>query len=1292
MTADETPILSRRRLRPRSGQKDYSTVVRKKRSISDVDESPKWSTKLKRISLNVNKNDNVITHPSQIPHPKYHGLSEYLQSYICFDDDEIPAEEYPDKVVESIQLVKRLRTALEYGVLEIDPTSNKIQKNQHFKPFSDPFLNITTHHDHLMAHAVKMAKFYKDHSKGKVAKCKKIATMIENHFKKLEGEKDREIREHQRHVKKLAKKTASLVKKRWKNAEKAYKIIMNKRLELQKMEESKKTMNQMVLDSSLRAVGHAISGLSNNQTIHSDSESEEDDESDVDDESMFMNEKENEKNYINKLDLYSPNEHEPMEDTKKNNNNSEEMQSDINILTEDDIEKFKKLQDNEDHNSLLDSDEEISESDDEEEDSEGTDASGYELGEPEEELIGLASLFGKPLADEDDSDSETNHDNSDTERKTDESVDNSDIEMSSDKTSIEIFKLKKGTPEGQDASIPDVPIPQLLRGTLRAYQKQGLNWLANLYNNKTNGILADEMGLGKTIQTISLLSYLACEKHVWGPHLIVVPTSVMLNWEMEFKRFAPGFKVLTYYGNPQQRKEKRKGWNNPDSFHVCITSYQLVCHDQQAFKRKKWEYMILDEAHNIKNFRTARWQALLNFNTKRRLLVTGTPLQNNLAELWSLLYFLMPSSSNNSKMPEGFASLENFQQWFGKPVDKIVEGGGYDSNDNETKEIINKLHKVLRPYLLRRLKVDVETQMPLKYEHIVTCKLSKRQRFLYDDFMSRAQTKETLASGNFLSIINCLMQLRKVCNHPDLFEVRPILSPFSINYSICKEYKESIPHMFTNLVQPQADLDLLGFLFTNHEMSLTNREALSLNQLNAENKLKKECLKLEKVLAEKINPCYIDIHKFYKYLKYAEQVAALEKFNHIIYLNNLKCSKTPTFGKTLIDILTIDNFYNDSLYYSNKGVHYFENDLIKPLSTRILEVEESMLPDFAMYVPPVVIADAKNLFIDQTVQDRLNEIDPNILVEDPCYDFQVMSALQFPDKSLLLYDSGKLQKLAKLLYELKSGGHRVLIFTQMTKVLDILEIFLNGLGYLYSRLDGATKIEERQLLTEKFNRDPRITCFILSTRSGGLGINLTGADTVIFYDNDWNPAMDKQCQDRCHRIGQTRDVHIYRFVSEFTIEENIMKKSNYKRRLDNVVIQDGDFTTDYFGKLTLSDLLGLEASNGDSDKLLLKDSGDINGLSQVEDAEDAAAAKEALKESNLDTEDFNDTSSTNTPQENNTLAGQLDDNAEKSSNKDKIVRFTTRNNSNYEYFDDTDDDTAHIDEYMLNFIENGFYY
>ena len=142
------------------------------------------------------------------------------------------------------------------------------------------------------------------------------------------------------------------------------------------------------------------------------------------------------------------------------------------------------------------------------------------------------------------------------------------------------------------------------------------------------------MGLGKTLQTISLFSYLASYKGIWGPHLVVVPTSVIVNWETELKRFCPALKVLCYYGSAKRRKELRVGWTKSNCYHVVITSYQLAVQDAFAFKRKRWYYMVLDEAQNIKNFQSQRWQTLINVNTQRRLLLTGTPLQNNLMELW----------------------------------------------------------------------------------------------------------------------------------------------------------------------------------------------------------------------------------------------------------------------------------------------------------------------------------------------------------------------------------------------------------------------------------------------------------------------------------------------------------------------------------------------------------------------------------------------------------------------------------------------------------------------------------
>jgi len=209
----------------------------------------------------------------------------------------------------------------------------------------------------------------------------------------------------------------------------------------------------------------------------------------------------------------------------------------------------------------------------------------------------------------------------------------------------------------------------------------------------------------------------------------------------------------------------------------------------------------------------------------------------------------------------------------------------------------------------------------------------------------------------------------------------------------------------------------------------------------------------------------------------------------------------------------------------------------------------------------------------------------------------------------------------------------------MTKVLDILEQFLNIHGHRYLRLDGATKIEQRQILTDRFNNDPRILAFILSSRSGGLGINLTGADTVIFYDLDWNPAMDRQCTDRAHRIGQTRDVHIYRFVSEHTIESNILRKASQKQMLDDVVIQEGDFTTDYMNKLNYRDMLE-DAGEDDAaglamDRVLGNDKTNIAVLEQAEDQEDRAAAKVAVREvQHADDGDFEDKTASATPRTN----------------------------------------------------------
>ena len=642
---------------------------------------------------------------------------------------------------------------------------------------------------------------------------------------------------------------------------------------------------------------------------------------------------------------------------------------------------------------------------------------------------------------------------------------------------------------GTKLSTIKTPVPSLLRGTLRVYQHEGLDWLAGLYANNRNGILADEMGLGKTIQSIALLAHLAVEHEVWGPHLIIVPTSVMLNWEMEFKKFCPGFKILTYYGTQEERRQKRRGWQQDDLWNVCITSYQLVLQDQTVFKRRNWHYMILDEAHNIKNFRSQRWQTMLTFKTRARLLLTGTPLQNNLTELWSLLFFLRPTDTAEDE-DEAFAGLADFSDWFRKPVHQILEHGR-DAMDDEGREQVTKLHKVIRPYLLRRLKADVEKQMPGKYEHVELCRLSKRQRQLYDGFMSRAQTKETLASGNYLSIINCLMQLRKVCNHPDLFETRPITTSFAISKSAVADFEI-------------RDLVVRRRLLEGSNIDKGVLEFLQLVPVSREDKSAIEVVECARLMAysklqalREVQYRRTNWHMRYNGSSTVDVLASLEnigrqsrmaELERALYYESQRHRQRPIYGTGLLTKLSIPPTSQILSIASNTSTMSRNWEMQMPLmSTTLVQpiwkrstTMEPLIQKFACITPAVVATDMAVTTLSEVgaavVRKRQKQ-----WAHDPFHESRTRLSIAFPDKRLLQYDCGKLQRLDKLLRDLQAGGHRALIFTQMTKVLDILEQFLNIHGHRYLRLDGATKIEQRQILTDRFNNDNRILAFILSS-------------------------------------------------------------------------------------------------------------------------------------------------------------------------------------------------------------------
>ncbi|XP_016415702.1 probable global transcription activator SNF2L1 [Sinocyclocheilus rhinocerous] len=415
-------------------------------------------------------------------------------------------------------------------------------------------------------------------------------------------------------------------------------------------------------------------------------------------------------------------------------------------------------------------------------------------------------------------------------------------------------------------------------GKLRDYQVRGLNWLISLYENGINGILADEMGLGKTLQTISLLGYMKHYRNIPGPHMVLVPKSTLYNWMNEFKRWVPSLRAVCLIGDRDERTAFFRDTLLPGEWDVCVTSYEMLIIERAVFKKFNWRYLVIDEAHRIKNEKSKLSEIVREFKTTNRLLLTGTPLQNNLHELWALLNFLLPDVFNSS---------EDFDSWF-------------DTNNclGDTK-LVERLH---------------------------TC---------------------------------VLMQLRKCCNHPYLFDG-----------------------------------------------------------------------------AEPGPPYTTDLH--------------------------------------------------------------------------------------------------------------------------------------------LVVNSGKMVVLDKLLPKLKEQGSRVLIFSQMTRVLDILEDYCMWRNYGYCRLDGQTPHEERQISINAFN-EPNSSkfLFMLSTRAGGLGINLATADVVIIYDSDWNPQVDLQAMDRAHRIGQKKQVRVFRFITDNTVEERIVERAEMKLRLDSIVIQQGRLVDPNTSKLGKDEMLSI---------------------------------------------------------------------------------------------------------------------
>lgn len=652
-------------------------------------------------------------------------------------------------------------------------------------------------------------------------------------------------------------------------------------------------------------------------------------------------------------------------------------------------------------------------------------------------------------------------------------------------------------------------------------------------------------------------------------------------------------------------------------------------------------------------------------------------------------------------------------------MDKAIETG--DALDEDTIATVNKLHTLLRPFILRRLKSEVETQLPGKFEHVVYCRLSKRQRFLYDEFMSRASTKEALTSGGYLGVVNTLMQLRKVCNHPDLFEVRPVRTSFAMDRSVLADFEPSDILVRRKLLQHQDAFDIESL-----SLDITAREDQSWwacyarKQLDASDLLPgaTEFKKRKKTAPPPLDNRTVD--GWLRYRAHIEEQASVQRWQALRQVNKKRCGISPIYGSTFLDMLTdIPNKLHPHSISVNR-----KSDLLEwhsPLTAPLIQSYEdrvklvSPIVDLYAVAPPNVVARDMPKYALPGLEPTSHPtfLEPHF---DTLHQSTVKLQIAFPDASLLQYDCGKLQKLYEMLRDLKSGGHRVLIFTQMTRVLDILEMFLSYNGHRYLRLDGSTKIEDRQIITERFNSDARIFCFIASSRSGGVGINLTGADTVFFYDSDWNPSMDRQCMDRAHRIGQTREVHIYRFVSSHTVEENMLKKANQKRLLDRVVIQEGEFTTDFFGKMDWKDIIeqpttaqpvsaagdGVDEEDDRIEDIEVEGTPEAveaekieprageerelaRALAQVEDEEDVAAARIAQGEGELDIAEFGDQKKATTA---TTVQNPREALIRKESAKEGSgTPMTPAEDVEMEEEEEEEEDVGAVDEYMLKWVE-----
>ncbi|CAE6337969.1 unnamed protein product [Rhizoctonia solani] len=703
----------------------------------------------------------------------------------------------------------------------------------------------------------------------------------------------------------------------------------------------------------------------------------------------------------------------------------------------------------------------------------------------------------------------------------------------------------------------------------------------------------------QTVQSISLLAYLAETHQIWGPFLVIAPASTLHNWQQELTRFVPALKTLPYWGNIKDRTTLRKFWNKKQicydkdaPFHVLVTSYQLVVADEKYFQRVKWQYMVLDEAQAIKSSSSARWKTLLGFNCRNRLLLTGTPVQNSMQELWALLHFIMPSL---------FDSHDEFSEWFSKDIESAAENKGSQLNEHQ----LRRLHMILKPFMLRRVKRNIEQD--------IFCDLSPRQRALYRGLRANVSIAELLERANNLgdadsarSLMNLVMQFRKVCNHPELFERADVTAPVSFTSfgrsgnlaregdllycpdSAVNPINFQLPRIFERdggLVHLPGYGTRAGFenRWFGCDASLWTRDRLvgcgwlSLLGLGA-NHVWEYCAlrrmeqliwgaKRERDLEElggfasdpefssySVAPKYVIPRRNYQYLEIAEGYPKLADIRSELWSQS--CMSRPLM------------FWRTEGAIATPIVPWMSDRMFVERSRRTLEAPRESLLLFGL---PRSLKEAPSAV--GIWNNQFSIVPSSGLLAASRAEQLPVTPMHIPEAKRLIYDSAKLARLDTLLTELKAGGHRVLIYFQMTRMIDLMEEYLVYRQYSYLRLDGGSKLEDRRDMVRDWQTNPNIFVFLLSTRAGGLGINLTAADTVVFYDHDWNPSNDAQAMDRAHRLGQTRQVTVYRLITKGTIDERIVQLARVKKDVQDIVVGNKQFTEATTSKEIVSLLL-----------------------------------------------------------------------------------------------------------------------